>query len=60
MFMFLEFSFLAIFFGGVREVEKFGDQVIAVEEKTFGAGRPANLPKEAGRKTKIDCAQPLE
>lgn len=57
MFMFLEFSFLAIFFGGVRKVERFGDQVIAVEEKTFGAGRPANLPDGAGEENQKSIAR---
>jgi hypothetical protein len=48
----LRILILGNIFWGVRKVEKFGDQVIAVEEKTFGAGRPANLPTERGRKTK--------
>jgi hypothetical protein len=30
----------------IARLKNFGDQVIAVEEKTSGAVEPANLPKE--------------
>ena len=48
----LRILILGNIFWGVRKVERFGDQVIAVEEKTFGAARPANLPEGGAEETK--------
>ena len=53
----LRILILGNIFWGVRKVERFGDQVIAVEEKTFGAGRPANLPDGAGEENQRSIAR---